>query len=77
MDKSLNITLAVLFGISGMAIVALAWMQTMPTSERVLSTIIGSVGLLVALARTTRLKFPRIKAGDGQVPVEVEVKERP
>ena len=58
-DKSLSITLVLIFGISGIAMLMLAWLQPMPGSERVMAFFIGSVGLLVALIRVSMLKTQR------------------
>ncbi len=58
-DKAMEVFLAVMFGILGLAIIVLAWVRPMPESERILTTIIGSVGLLVALGRGLFLKTSR------------------
>ena len=76
-DKSLSMLLAVLFGISGVTILVLAWVQPMPASERILTTIIGSVGLFVALVRARLLKSPQAKVGTEQVLIGVEAKDKP
>ena len=60
-DKSLNITLISIFGISGIAMLMLAWLQPMLGSERIMAFFIGSIGLLVALIRTLMLKTQRIQ----------------
>ena len=54
-DKGLDIFLTVLFGISGIMIVLLAWMQPASLSERILTTAIGSVGLMWVLIKTLPL----------------------
>ena len=61
-DKSLNITLISIFGISGIAMLMLAWLQPMLGPERIMAFFIGSIGLLVALIRTLMLKTRRIQA---------------
>ena len=71
-DKSLGIFLMVLFGISGIAILMLAWLQPMPASERILTTFVGSTGLFVALVRALMLKSPQAKTDGEQVLVKVE-----
>lgn len=58
-DKSTEVFLAVLFLILGLATIVLAWVRPMPESERILTTLIGSVGLLLALGRWLFLKSPR------------------
>ena len=57
--KSMEVFLAGLFGILGLAIIILAWVRPMPESERILTTIIGSIGLLLALGRGWFLKTTR------------------
>ena len=74
-DKSLSIFLMVLFGISGIAILMLAWLWQMPTSERILATLIGSTGIFVALGKALLLKSPKAKTGAEQALVRAEVKE--
>ena len=55
-DKSLDIFLMVLFGLGGLAILTLAWVRPMPTSERILTTIIGAIGLVWVSLRALSLK---------------------
>ncbi len=50
-DKSLRIFLMALFGVGGMTILIFAWVQPMSAAERVLTTFIGSFGLLWAVVR--------------------------
>jgi hypothetical protein len=50
-DKSLDIFLSVLFGIGGLAILILMWLQPMPLFERILSISIGSIGVVWLLIR--------------------------
>jgi len=76
-DKSLGIFLMVLFGISGIVILMLAWLQPMPASERILTTFVGSTGLFVALVRALMLKSPPVKADGEQVLVKVEFEDKP
>ncbi len=59
-DKSLNVFLMVLFGISGIAILILAWVRPMTASESILTTLIGSAGLFMALTRARLLKSPQV-----------------
>ncbi len=58
-DKSMEVFLTVMFGTLGLAIIVLAWVRPMPESERILTTIIGSMGLLLALGRGLFLKTNR------------------
>ena len=75
MDKSLNILLMVLFGILGMAVLLLTWLWTIPESEKVLATLLGSAGLLMALIRALMLKSSPVRE-DGQSLVTVEVEDK-
>ena len=75
-DKSLGVFLMVLFGVSGMAILVLAWLWPMPASERILTTFVGATGLFMALIRALLLKFPRARADAEQSTVKVEVEEK-
>ena len=45
-DKSLNMFLMVLFGVSGIAILVLAWVWPMPASERIIATFVAQLGSL-------------------------------
>ena len=76
-DKSLSIFLMVIFGISGTAILMLAWLRPMPESERILSTFIGSVGLIVAFTRALLLKSPQSRTDVEMVQVEAGVEDKP
>ena len=74
-DKSLNIMLIVIFGMAGTAILTLAWLQPMSGSGRILTTLIGSVGLLVAAFRARLLRSPQVSAED-EAMVKVELKDK-
>jgi hypothetical protein len=56
MDNSLRKIMTGLFGISGIGIVLLAWLRPMSGSERILSTIIGLIGLSVAIGLSMLVK---------------------
>ena len=75
-DKSLGVFRVALFGISGMAILALAWAQPMPVVERFMATFIGSVGFLVAVVWGLLLRPQQVRAGEEGVPAEVAVEDR-
>ena len=76
-DKSLGLFLMVLFGISGIAILILAWLWPMPVSDRVMTTFLGSTGFLVAVNRAVFLKSLRGRTDAGQLAVKVEVEDKP
>jgi hypothetical protein len=75
-DKSLGILLMVLFGISSITILVLAWLWPMSGLERILATFIGVSGLLVALSRVSLLKSTKAKTDVSQVMVQVEVQDK-
>jgi len=74
-DRSLSMLLMALFGISGMFILVFTWLQPMSGMERVLSTILGVIGLGVALSRVPLLRFPKAVAEGESVPVEAETRD--
>ena len=76
-DLASNMFLTVFFGLTGMAILILAWIQPMPVSERILSTSAGAVGPLVALIRALMLKFARTSTNAAPIPVEARVQDKP
>ena len=75
MDKSLEVWLIGIFGITGLVVTILAWVWPAMESERVAATLAGLTGLLIAWFRYRVLK----KAGGGdreKVPVAVETGEK-
>jgi len=68
-DKSLGIWLIVLFGVSGLAVIALAWLWPTLQSDRIVATLTGLVGITVAIIRALTL---RQSNNVKRVPVEVE-----
>ena len=74
-DKSLGILLMSLFGIAGVTILMLAWLQPMPGLERILTTFIGVFGLCVALSRVPLLKSAKPRADAEQVILKVEAQD--
>ena len=75
-DKSLSIFLTVVFGIAGAVVLMLAWLRPMPESDRVLTVIVGSAGLIIALVRALLLKSLQARTGTEQVTVEVGAEDR-
>ena len=63
-DKGLQLFLTVTFGIGGIAILVLAWPFAYPVTlqGRILTTLIGSVGLVWALIKTLSL-MPMLHRG--------------
>jgi len=74
-DRSLSILLMVLFGISGTFILVFTWLQPMTGMERVLSNILGAIGLGVALSRIPLLRFPKTGTEAEKVPVEAKARD--
>ena len=72
-DKPLGVFLMVIFGVSGTAVLALAWTGALSGPERIMATLMGLVGLLVAAVQVTLLKSPRGNADTEKVPMKVEV----
>jgi len=68
-DKSLGIWLIVLFGVSGMAVITLAWLWPTLQSDRIVATLTGLVGIAIALICAFTL---RQSTANKQVAVEVE-----
>ena len=75
-DKSLSVFLTVLFGVAGVVVLALVWLRPVPESDRVLTAIVGSVGLIIALVRAFRLKSKQTRTSTEQVTVEVDAEDR-
>ncbi|MGB2813712.1 MAG: hypothetical protein WBC50_07325 [Dehalococcoidales bacterium] len=74
-DRSLSMLMMALFGISGTFILVFTWLQPMSGMERVLSTVLGAIGLGVALSRVPRLRLPKAGAETETVPVEAEARD--
>lgn len=70
-DKSLEISLIVIFGISGMSVTLLAWLWAGMESQRIMGTLVGLAGVTIAFFKYMSLKkFCRMEAK--RVTVEVE-----
>ena len=72
-DKSLGIWMIAIFGISGLSVMALAWLWPTLQSERVVATLTGSVGLLIAIIHVLAL---RKSAAGEQAAVKVNIEEK-
>ncbi|MFC1913784.1 hypothetical protein ACFLXF_00705 [Chloroflexota bacterium] len=75
-DKSLEVMLILLFGVSGIAILMLAWLWPTVVPERIPATFIGSFGVFVAILKVLRLKSPQSRAEAGQVPIRVGAEDK-
>ncbi|MFC1982440.1 hypothetical protein ACFLV5_01430 [Chloroflexota bacterium] len=76
-DKSLVIFLMTVFGVSGITILMLAWLWPMSSSERIMTTFIGSTGLFMALTKAMLLRSIKTGADNEQVTMVVEVGDKP
>ena len=76
-DKSLDIFLMVLFGMGGIAILTLAWVQPTPLPEKILTTFVGLMGLFWVLFRALSLISMRAKVNIGKDIAKVELKKKP
>jgi hypothetical protein len=70
-DKSLGILLTALFGMSGLAVITLAWLWPTLESERFMATMAGSLGILIATSQTLRLRRSS-ETERKRIPVEVD-----
>jgi hypothetical protein len=75
-DKSLDIWLIVMFGISGIAVLLLAWLWTILESERILATFAGSAGLCVASIRALMLRRLPVTPDNKPTMIKVETEDR-
>ena len=70
-DKSLDITLIIVFGISGIVVTLMAWLWPAMESERITATLAGMLGLFIGLARYIGLR-KSIKRENERIAVKVE-----
>jgi hypothetical protein len=71
-DRSLGIWLMVIFGVSGLAVLVLAWSLAAFESDRLAATLVGAVGIGVAVVRFLMLRRCPVGNGEG-APVSVQV----
>ena len=55
-DRSMNITLIIMFGLSGLVMILLAWLHPSVVPQRAMAFGTGTVGLLVASLRVLSLR---------------------
>ena len=75
-DKSLGMSLMVLFGISGIAMLMLVWLWPTLELERITATFVGSAGLFVATIQALTLKRSASKRDNEPTLIKVEVKDK-
>jgi hypothetical protein len=74
-EKSHRMFFTVLFGIMGIALLILAWLIPVTTSDRIIAAAIGSAGILVAVIRIPASKRPASTEAK-QPPVNIEAEEK-
>jgi len=74
-NKATDAMITILFIVAGLSILVLSWLQPMATAERILSTVMGSAGILVGLFRAKTLKLHKAVKINQQAPVVVTVRE--
>ena len=75
-DKSLGIWLIILFGISGVAVLLLAWLWPTFELERVTATFVGSAGLFAATIKALTLKRSPVMTDDGPTMRKVKAEDK-
>ena len=75
-DKSLGIWMIAIFGISGLSVMALAWLWPTLHSERLVASLTGSVGLLIAIIHVIALKKSPAGMNTEKAAVNVEVEDK-
>jgi len=73
-DKSLGIWLMVIFGVSGMAVIALAWLLPTLESDRMVANLAGSIGIFIATGQALRLR--NLPSNNKHLPLEVEITDK-
>lgn len=75
-DKSLGIWVIVLFGISGIVVLMLAWLWPTLQSERITAIFAGAAGLLVSSTQILMLKRSLGRAVNEPTLIKVEAEDR-
>jgi hypothetical protein len=75
-DKSLGIWLILLFGISGIAVLMLAWLWPVLHSERITAIFAGAAGLVLASTQTLVLKHSTVRTDNEPTMINVEAENR-
>jgi hypothetical protein len=74
-DKALGTFLMVLFGSGGIVVLVLAWTRPLPLPDRILTTFVGSAGLVWTSIRALSFMFVRTKTNLGTDLPQAEVKK--
>lgn len=74
-DKTLEISLMGIFGLGGIAILIIAWVQPMTFTERIMTIMIGSSGLSGTLIRMLMSKHAPARNNAEQVAMEAGSQE--
>ena len=56
-DKGLDRLLNCIFGVGGITILILAWVQPMPASDRIFAIFVGSIGFMWVFIRVLLSRF--------------------
>ena len=75
-DRSLGIFLLLSFGTTGMAVLVMAWIQPMPASERIMTTLAGSIGIFLALSMVLSLRRLQPETDSERASAELEVEQK-
>ena len=74
-DKSLEIMLMAVFGITGLTITMMAWLWPAMEAQRIMATLVGLGGILTAVYKYIGLK-KLARRGDERIVVRVEASEK-
>ena len=74
-DRGLNIFLLFSFGITGMAILVMAWIQPMPASERIMTALAGSIGIILSLSLMFSLRRLQPETDSERESAEMEIEK--
>ena len=69
-DRSLGIWLMIIFGVSGLAAIVLAWLLPSLQSDRVAATVVGLAGIGVAVVRGLMLRKDQVRTAQ-ELTVEI------
>ena len=74
-DKSLEIMLMAVFGITGLTITMMAWLWPAMEAQRIMATLVGLVGILTAVYKYVGLR-KLSRQGEERIAIRVEANEK-
>lgn len=74
-DKSLEIMLMTVFGITGLTITMMAWLWPAMEAQRIMATLVGLAGILTAVYKYIGLR-KLARQGDERIAVRLEASEK-